>query len=214
METIDPSPLIVSLSFWLCSYLVFKSKKEFPGKTYYFLLWVSAGIWWLFANFPFLPYQFYICGVFFGFQVCFGILYFLEQFNFSKKILRIVYLFVLILFLFYLKLLAGAKTEFLPFPTGVRMRIFLLPGFSSGYLFILIALLAFILSFVLIGKWIKEKHITWDNLSPLYAIFAPLVYAILVIPNGLLLFQGFFYSFLYFFIPFLVFLAYGKKEKL
>lgn len=210
---INPFSLIVSSSFWLCSYLVFKSKKEFLGKNYYFLLWVSAGIWWLFAAFPSLPYQFYICGVFFGFQVCFGLLYFLKQFNFSKNFSKVIFFFVSILFLWYLTLLAGAKIELLPAPTGTQMRIFLLPGFSSGYLFILITILTFVLTSVLIGKWIKEKYISWTNLSPLYAIFAPLVYAILVIPNGLLLFQGYFYFFLYFFIPFLVFLAYGKKEK-
>lgn len=204
--------MFCALSF--SAFLVYKNQKNLPGEKYYFLLWGSAALWWFFVMFP-PSWQFFICASFFGFQLFFGFLYYLSQFELPKKYFIIGFFLILIFTGFYFYSLIGVKTEFVSFPSSVIkfMRIEFPVGISSAHLFLFISLFSFFLSLILVLKWIREKKISWNNLSRFYMLCAVLVYALITLPNAFFIYQGVYYFFFYFFIPYLVFLVYGKKEE-
>lgn len=200
--------------FSFCAFLIYKHPKNLPGEKFYLLFWESAALWWFFVMFPFSIWQFSLCAAFFGLQLFFGALYFFSQFEFSEKSFRIISSLIFVLILGYFVSLFGIKLQTIPFPTPESSTLKIeFPGqISSAYLFLAIGTGGLLLSSILIFKWIKEKKIDWNNLSRLYAMFGILVYTLLVLPNAFLIYQGPYYLLFYTTVPFLVFLAYGKKN--
>lgn len=200
--------------FSFSSFLIYKNPKNLPGEKFYLLFWESAALWWFFVMFPFSIWQFSICAAFFGLQLLFGALYFLSQFELPEKYFKVGGVLIFIFITAYFFSLFEAQTQFISFPTS-EISLFKIQfpvPISSAYLFLIVIFLGIFLASILVIKWIREKKIHWDNLSRVYALSGILVYAFIVLPTAFLIYQGLYYLLFYTIVPFLVFLAYGKKN--